>query len=123
MADVAFFSRVSIAYIAMLIYYATVEVNMRRVVEVQEHQIKAFSELVSNIITVSEDNTSEINTCIHKVNETHEIDPNIWSFKKMCQGPCSLIYRSICNLGDSEKYGVSYIALNERGSGARHPLK
>lgn len=100
--------------VVVLCYYATAEVNMRKVIEVQERQIKGFTDLIVNIITVSAENTSEVNTCIHKVNETHTIDPNIWNFEKMCRGLCSLIYRSLCELGGSMQYGVSYVALDEK---------
>lgn len=112
-----------VLYIVVLCYYATAEVNMRRVIEVQERQIKGFTDLIVNIITVSSTNTSDVNACIHKVNETNTIDPNIWNFEKMCRGLCFLIYKSICDLGGSMQYGVSYVALDERSPKEKPSIK
>lgn len=104
---------VVILYMVILAWYATAEVNRRRTIEVLEQQVEAFTDMVINIIAACETNASDINRCIHRVNDTHKIDPNIWDFKKASRGLCKLIYDSICKLGKSREYGVAYVALEE----------
>ena len=102
-----------VLYLVDLIWYATVEVNRRQTVEVLEQQVEAFTNLVINIISTCEMNAADINQCIHHVNETQKIDPNIWNFKKSCKMLCRQIYSRICQLGKSKNYAVAYVALDE----------
>lgn len=102
-----------VLYIVTLIWYTTAEVNRRRTVEVLEQQVEAFTDLVINIISTCEMNAADINQCIHHVNETQKIDPNIWNFKKSSKMLCRQIYSSICQLGKSKNYAVAYVALDE----------
>lgn len=104
---------VVVIYTITLICYTTAEVNRRRKVEELERQVEAFTDLVINFISACEMNAADINQCIHHVNETHQINPNIWNFKKSSRMLCRQIYDSICRLGNSRNYAVAYVALDE----------
>lgn len=109
-------------YVVILAWYTTAEVNKRRTLEVLERQVEAFTDLVINFISACETNAADINNCIHHVNDTHKIDPNIWDFKKASRALCAQIYFSICKLGKSRDYGVAYVALDE-GADATDTVK
>lgn len=102
-----------VLYTVALIWYATAEVNRRRTMEVLEKQVEAFTDLVINVVSACGSNAADINTCIHRVNETKEIDPNIWNFRKSSRTLCSQIYMSLCRLGGSRDCAVAYVALDE----------
>lgn len=104
---------VVILYITALIRYTTAEVNQRRSLEAQERQINAFSDLAINIIHACGTNAADITTCIHRAEETSQIDPNIWNFKKSSRALCGQIYTSLCNMGGSKACAVAYVALDE----------
>lgn len=102
-----------ILYIVALIWYATVEVNRRRSLEVLERQVDAFTDLVINIIYTCGTNAADINKCIHHVNQAKVIDTNIWNFKDSCSQLCRLIYMSLFKMGKSRECAVAYVALDE----------
>lgn len=81
-----------------------------------QHQVDTFEDLVISIISICETTASDVNTCIHLVNERHIIDPNIWNYEKACKLVCERIYDNICRLSGSKKYGVAYIRLVEGGN-------
>lgn len=109
---VAFFIIVG-AYILFTGYYTKNDVNQRLSYEVLQHQLDTFEDLIISIISICETTASDVNTCIHLVNEKHVIDPNIWNYEKACKLVCERIYDNICKLSGSKKYGVAYIRLVE----------
>lgn len=110
---VVVFLGVALAYICFTGFYAKNDVNQRRSYEVLQHQLDTFEDLVISIISICETTASDVNTCIHLVNEKHIIDPNIWNYEKACKLVCERIYDNICKLSGSKKYGVAYIRLIE----------
>lgn len=112
---IAFFISIG-AYVFLTGFYAKNDVNQRRSNEVLQHQVDTFEDLVISIISICETTASDVNTCIHLVNERHIIDPNIWNYEKACKLVCERIYDNICRLSGSKKYGVAYIRLVEGGN-------
>lgn len=104
---------VIIVYISFTGFYAKNDVNQRRSYEVLQNQLDTFEDLVISIILICETTASDVNKCIHLVNEKHVIDPNIWNYEKACKLVCERIYDNICRLSESKKYGVAYIRLIE----------
>lgn len=112
-AKVVAFFIIVVAYILFTGYYTKNDVNQRRSYEVLQHQLDTFEDLIISIISICETTASDVNTCIHLVNEKHVIDPNIWNYEKACKLVCERIYDNICKLSGSKKYGVAYIRLVE----------
>lgn len=113
---ILFFIISIIIYFVVLGYYAANEVNDRKANETKDKQINIYQDVLTNIISICHNTSTEINTSIHIVNKTKKIDLNIWSFNKACRLFCDLIYNSICILGDCKEYEVSYVRLKENNN-------
>lgn len=100
-------------YVTFTIFYATAEANERRLASIRQRQLSTFENLIISIISICETNANDINTCIRVVRDSNIINLNIWSFRKACKLICEHIFDNLCNLGNSKKYGVSYVQLIE----------
>lgn len=100
-------------YLGLMIFYATYDVNHRKTVGVKERQIATFEDLIISIISLCETNAADISDCMHHITSDKKIDLSIWNFNKACKLVCDHIYRNVCKLGDSSKYGIAYVKLLE----------
>lgn len=103
----------ALLYIITTIIYTVIDLNQRQSYEILKHQVDTFEDLVISIISICQNTSSDVNKCIHVVNEKHIIDPNIWDYEKACRIVSEQVYNNICRLSDSKKYGVAYIKLIE----------
>lgn len=108
---------VSVAYIVLLAYYATKEVNNNRILGELKKQNKTYEEAMVGIISICEQSAKNINTIIHEVIEDGKINLHIWNFDIGCRLICEKIYNLLCNLhGDSKDFGVCYVRLVEENN-------
>lgn len=100
-------------YVFFTGYYAKIDVNQRRSYSVLQNQIKAFEDLVASIVSICNTTSTDVNKCIHRINEENLMDLNIWNYESACRNICIHIYNNICRLSAGRKYGVAYVALIE----------
>lgn len=105
----------TLLYGVALVSYTTIDVNQRRSSGILLQQNNTFEDLIISIISICETNAADVNTCIHRIQQTNHIDLGIWSFKKASRTICEHIYNNVCKLGNSKKYGIAYISLIEDG--------
>ena len=71
---------------------------------------------MSGIILVSQDNSSEMNECMHDYLVDGKINSQIWNYKKACYHLCATLYEFSIKLTKNENIEVSYVKLNESTS-------
>ena len=109
---------ISLIYILLLGFYATQEVNDRRIVQEWKKRAKAYEELAASIISICKKNSTDINKCVHTAQTVGKIDLKLWSFGSACQALCSIIYNCVCAFAGGKNYAVEYVkrAENEKQS-------
>lgn len=103
-----------IAYIVLLIFYSTNEVNERRIKKILEEQIKAYEEVMIGIDNICKECSSGVNAAIHEILEEGKFKYKIWNFDKACMLTCSQLYALLVQLsGGNKDFAIAYIRLEE----------
>jgi len=110
---ILFVAATACAYVFFTGYYAKIDVNQRRSYSVLQNQLEAFEDLVASIVSICNTTSTDVNKCIHRINEENLMDLNIWNYESACRNICIHIYNNICRLSAGRKYGVAYVALIE----------
>ncbi len=72
-----------------------------------------FKKAMSGIVSISQDNSTKINECLHQYLSDGKINSQVWNYKKACYILCATIYEFVIKLTKNEKVEISYVKLNE----------
>lgn len=109
----------AVAYMVLLIFYGTKEVNNRRVISVLENQNSAYDELLANIISICKETASDITSVIRQIKNSGIIDMETWNFDKACNATCRSVYNITKTICGSSDIAVAYVRLDDSESPAR----
>ncbi len=103
--------------ILYLVLCAAQEVKEKLLLSECKRQLIAYETALTGITCISQSNASDLNTCIHRFGENHNIPNDVWNYKKVCYELCRVIYNFACELTDNQECEVAYVKLNEQVDG------
>jgi len=107
----------SIMDLCYVIFCAAQDSKEHSLIAALKNENDVYKKAMSGIILVSQDNSSEINECMHDYLADGKINTKIWNYKTACYGLCATIYEFVIKLTKNENVEVSYVKLNENNSG------
>ncbi|MBO5938172.1 MAG: hypothetical protein J6Q82_01560 [Clostridia bacterium] len=110
---VSVFVVLSIVNLSYVIFCAAQDSKEHALIAELKRENDVFKKAMSGIISISQENSSKINECLHQYLTDGKIDPKVWNYKKACYLLCATIYEFVIKLTKNEKVEISYVKLNE----------
>lgn len=102
-----------ILYLFLIGYYATQEVNERKMASIYAEQNKIFEKAMTGLMNVCKMSGDGANEVIRGIVSKKQADLRLWSFDKACINVCQSVYDLLCMVGQGKDFEVVYVRLDE----------